>query len=114
MPYGASSTASSRVNAEMAPLAALYGPRPGRPTMPAVDETETIGPAALAAHSRDGQGRAVEHPEEVDVDDLAPRLGVVLLGPPDALDAGVVDEDVEAPLLASMESKARSRGPSGR
>jgi hypothetical protein len=41
----------------------------------------------------------VEHTEEVDIDDLTPGVGIIFIGPPDALETGVVDEHIEPTLL---------------
>jgi hypothetical protein len=50
----------------------------------------------------------VEHPEEVDIDDLAPRLWLELLGATDSLEASVVDQDVE-PALGRVDRLERRR-----
>ncbi len=41
----------------------------------------------------------MEHPEQVDIDDQAPRLRVEAVGQVDTLDAGVVDEHVHSSLV---------------
>src|SRR5215204_1525096 len=54
-------------------------------------------PPPSLAHRRDGEAGGVEGGGEVNGDDLIPLLDRELVDRSDVLDAGVVDEDVEAP-----------------
>ena len=111
MPWAAPAVARLRVSPMTAPLAVAYERFLGRPNIPDGGGHDDAAVALLDHVGPCGPG-GVERPDDVDGEVLLEvvHVGVGEAGPSD--DAGVVDQDVEAPELLDgrIDERLRARG----